>query len=109
MDNPPLVETPKGCQVAALIALQVLMLVTLLVWALAAFLLANIYEGGATPEKHIIFLPILAYPLILLATTIAGWKAYRQGKALQAGGLLLSPLLYGLVYFGYFILMAQSF
>lgn len=109
MSEPPLIESPKGCQVAALIALQVFMLLTLVVWALAAFLLANIYEGGATLEKHILFLPILAYPLICLATSIASWKAQRGGQPLQAAALMLAPLLYGLVYFGYFILLAQSF
>lgn len=89
-------ENPKRSPwlTAWLVISQLGYLLSLLPWFALTFLAANIYEGGASWEKHLLFIPILIFPILPLAASIAAWVAFARYRTKTAALVMFAPVLY---------------
>jgi hypothetical protein len=83
-----------------LVISQVGYILSLAGWMVLTFLMANIYEGGATLEKNIFFVPIFIFPLVILVSAIIAWVAYKRRQMKTAALVMFIPLAYVLLYCG---------
>lgn len=77
-----------------MIVSQLLMLGSLLIWALMAGLSVMAFDSGVTPEAWAIVLTVWAYPIIPLILVIAAWIAFakrRNTLAAVLSGLSFAP------------------
>lgn len=88
------VQTKRTGLLIWMILSQLLMLGSLLIWALVAGLSVMAFDSGVTQEAWNIVLAVWAYPIFPLVMVISAWIAYAKRKNTLAGvlsGLSFAP------------------
>jgi len=94
MESSTEVKKPRKGLLVWMIVSQLLMLGSLLIWALVAGLSVMAFDSGVSAEAWAFVLTVWAYPLIPLVLVIAAWIAYAKRKNSLAGilsGLSFAP------------------
>lgn len=94
-------EKRNGWVALWLVMSQVGYILSLAGWVALTFLTANIYEGGATWEKNVLFYPIFVFPLVILVVAVIAWVAYARRRMKTAALVMFIPLAYVLLYCGF--------